>query len=190
MLVLIYDEESTGLPVYDKPSNDPCQPRVTQICAELFDDVTWEVHGVLHTLIKPDGWKIPSEIAAINGITNLRCEASGLPIKNIMGVFLDMWRRADVRVGHNEGFDARMTRIEIFRCGGSQELADKWKAGRSFCTKNKASPLMKIGKTPTLSEAYEFFTGGKLDGAHNAVVDVMACKKVYRALREHGIEVA
>lgn len=186
MKVLVYDLESTGLPVYEKPSDDACQPRVTQLCAELFDDATGEVHSVLHTLIKPDGWTIPDEIAALNGITTARCEATGLPMKNVLSLFLDMWRKCEVRVGHNEGFDARMTRIEIFRAGGSRSLADGWKTAPAFCTKNKASPIMKIGKTPTLSQAYEFFAGTPLVGAHNAVVDVMACKLIYTHLKQRA----
>jgi DNA polymerase-3 subunit epsilon len=34
-------------------------------------------------------------------------------------------------------------------------------------------------KQATLSEAYEFFTGKKLEGAHDAMVDVRACMEVY-----------
>jgi len=39
-------------------------------------------------------------------------------------------------------------------------------------------------KTPKLSEAYQFFTGRDLDGAHNAMVDVDGCIAVYWAVRD------
>lgn len=184
MLVMPYDTESTGLPVWEKPSADPCQPRITQICAELFDDVTGQVHGVLHTLIKPDGWVIPDDVAALNGITTLKCEAHGLPMKNILSVLLDMWRRAELRIGHNEGFDMRMVRIEIFRAGGSASLADGWKGGASFCTRNKSLPYLDDKKKGTnLADVYKHLIGRDLVGAHNAVVDVMATKAIYQKLK-------
>jgi DNA polymerase-3 subunit epsilon len=41
-------------------------------------------------------------------------------------------------------------------------------------------------KSPNLAEAYEFFTGTKLEGAHNAWVDIMAAKTVYYALKSHN----
>ena len=39
-------------------------------------------------------------------------------------------------------------------------------------------------KTPNLGEAYRFFTGCELQGAHSALVDVDACLAVYWAIRD------
>jgi DNA polymerase-3 subunit epsilon len=39
-------------------------------------------------------------------------------------------------------------------------------------------------KTPNLGEAFEFFTGEKLEGAHSALVDVDACMRIYFALKD------
>jgi DNA polymerase-3 subunit epsilon len=44
----------------------------------------------------------------------------------------------------------------------------------------------KHPKSPNLGEAYEFFTGRKLVNAHDAAVDVAACKAVYLALKERA----
>jgi DNA polymerase-3 subunit epsilon len=41
-------------------------------------------------------------------------------------------------------------------------------------------------KSANLGEAFEFFTGGKLQGAHRAMVDVQACIQVYRAIDERS----
>jgi DNA polymerase III subunit epsilon len=41
---------------------------------------------------------------------------------------------------------------------------------------------------PNLGEAYRHFTGTDLAGAHDAAVDVAACKAVYLALREQSLK--
>jgi DNA polymerase-3 subunit epsilon len=39
-------------------------------------------------------------------------------------------------------------------------------------------------KTPNLGEAYRFFTGHELEGAHSALVDVDACIACYYAMTD------
>lgn len=198
MKVLIYDTETTGLPDWKKPSDDPSQPHITQICAELCDEDTGETLAQLHTLIKPDGWTIPEELEKLTGITTERATTDGLPIGIVLPFFMELWCRADHRAAHNESFDMRMVRIAILRDpGGSPEDADRWKAGRAFCTMNLSKPIVKLPpsprmvekgvtgfKPPNLGEAYQHFTGQPLTGAHNAAVDVMACKAVYFAIKK------
>ncbi len=184
MLILPFDCETIGLPVWDKPSDDPCQPRITQIACELVDDETGIVHAAFHTLIKPDGWTVPPEVVALNGITTEMCEKYGVPMKLALPMFLGIWRQSQMRVAHNEGFDMRMVRIEIKRAGGSDALADEWKAAPKFCTMKESKPIVNPGKNPKLSEAYKFFTGNELVGAHSAVADMLGCKAVYMALKK------
>lgn len=204
MKSLIYDTETTGLPDWSKPSEDPCQPRITQICAELVDDETGEVYASLHTLIKPDGWTIPPELEELTGITTEKCADVGLSMAQVLPMFVDMWTKSYQRVAHNESFDMRMVRIELMRhidlslpLTDGNLPADIWKAGLAFCTCNAAKPIvnlppspkmvakgMNTPKPPNLGEAYFHFTGLKLEGAHNAAVDVMACKEIYFKLRE------
>ena len=40
-------------------------------------------------------------------------------------------------------------------------------------------------KSPNLGEAYKHFTGQDLVGAHDALVDIMACKTVYYGIKNH-----
>lgn len=197
MKSLFYDTETTGLPDWAKPSEDPCQPRITQLCAELVDDETGEVLAAMHTLIKPDGWTIPPDLEALTGITTQRCEDFGVPMALVLPVFIQMHDCANHRVAHNESFDMRMIRIELFRDGATEVEADLWKKAPAFCTCNSAKPIVNLPPTPkmlakgmnspkppNLGEAYLHFTGKKLEGAHNATIDVAACKAVYFALRE------
>lgn len=204
MKVLCYDTETNGLPLWKEPSEHPGQPRVVQLCAELFDDDTGHVLHAMNFIIKPDGWTIPDDVAAVHGITNEIALAYGLPMRAALPVFLSLWRQADMRCAHNESFDMRMVRIEIKRDAGfSDDFADKWKAGPAYCTQAKSSPILdlpptakmlavgrKHAKSPNLGEAYEFFTGKKLENAHNAAVDVAACKAVYLAIKSGQREAA
>lgn len=206
MKSLFYDTETTGLPVWDKPSEDPSQPRITQLCAELVDDDTQEVLASLNTLIKPDGWTIPAELEILTGITTAKCEQSGVRIGLALPIFFDMWKRSDQRVAHNESFDMRMVRIELIRvadCGAMYNAKpgelfwDTWKAGPAFCTCDRSKKIVNLPPTqkmvakgmttpkpPNLGEAYLHFTGLQLEGAHNAGIDVMACKAVYFGIRD------
>lgn len=198
MKILVYDTETTGLPDFKKRSDDPCQPYITQLCAELLDDATGEVFAGLHTLIAPDGWTIPEDLEKLTGITTAKCQEVGLPMNAVLPIFIGLWTRADGRVAHNESFDMRMVRIELFRHKAyGEKFADHWKAGTAYCTMNKAKSIMNLPpsekmvkagmpgpKSPNLGEAYLHFTGQKFEGAHNAANDVMACKAVYFALKK------
>lgn len=199
--ILLYDSETSGLPLWNEPSEDPRQPRIIQLCAELVDDDTREVYAGLHTLIKPDGWTVPDEITELTGITTEKCEAVGMPIAEALRAFLEMWKCCSLRAGHNESFDMRMVRIEIKRdVKFFPELADEWKAGQAYCTQAKATPILKLPptekmikagrkhfKSANLSEAYQFFTGKPLEGAHNSTVDVMALKAVYWGIKDMNL---
>jgi len=70
-LKLFYDFETTGFPLYSEPSGDPRQPHITQVGARLVDvsSPTLTVISTIDLIVKPEGWIIPDEAAALNGIT-------------------------------------------------------------------------------------------------------------------------
>ncbi len=68
-LILVYDTETTGLPVKNAPLNDPRQPYITQIAAELSDDETGQIFGSMNFMIQPGEWEVSPEITAITGHT-------------------------------------------------------------------------------------------------------------------------
>lgn len=195
--ILFYDSETTGIPQWSLPSEDPSQPRITQLAAELLDEDTGTVLAYMDFLIKPEGWTIPPELEALTGITNERANLFGVPIAQVLPIFSDMWKKSTMRVAHNESFDMRMVRIELMRSQAhGEEYADYWKAGPAFCTQTKSTKLINLpptekmlaagrnnAKSPNLGEAYFHFTGEKLEGAHNAAVDLRACKAVYFGIK-------
>lgn len=194
---LFFDTETTGLPDFKAPSDSPQQPYVTQIAAELCVEETGEVLSSINFLIKPEGWTVPEDVAALTGITTEKCEKYGFPIAAILPLFMNMWKQSTVRVAHNESFDMRIIRIAMMRDEAFKHHADAWKAGSRFCTCDASKMIvnlppspkmvqagMNTPKAPKLTEAYLHFFGEELDGAHNAMVDVHGCKRVYYALRK------
>lgn len=204
--ILFYDTETSGLPNWSVPSGDPSQPHVTQLAAELCDEETGETLATMDMIVRPDGWEIPLELQELTGITMERAMDEGHPASTVLHTFLDMWGGIDLRCAHNESLDMRMLRIEIMRdprysveiIGADTSFADHWKAAPAYCTQSNSVKIINLPptpkmiaarrkgpKSPNLGEAYEFFTGQKLEGAHNAKVDIMACKAVYYGIKNH-----
>lgn len=168
-LNLCHDTETNGIPEWSTPSEDPCQPRITQLAAVLQVEETREVLGAINFLIKPDGWTILDDVAEKTGITTEKCERFGVPIEHALHAYMELWKLSDQRVGHNESFDARMLRHEIKRHPfysmqmiGEQTFADYFKAAPAFCTMRSSTNIVKAPnangrggfKWPKLEEAY------------------------------------
>src|ERR1700730_4702493 len=95
--ILFYDTETSGLPQWSLPSEDPSQPHITQLAAELCDEDSGTVLAYMDFLIKPEGWTIPPELEALTGITNERANLFGVPIAQVLPIFLDMWQKSTMR---------------------------------------------------------------------------------------------
>lgn len=202
--ILFYDTETNGLPLWSEGSEHPDQPHITQLAAELCDVDTGRVLAFMDVLIRPDGWTIPAELEQLTGITNELAQRFGISIYEAMPFFTRMWTDAELRCAHNESFDARMVRIEGMRTLGSEHgFHEEWKAAPAFCTQANSTNILNLpptarmvaagrnhAKSPNLGEAYEFFTGQKLEGAHNAAVDLDACKAVYFGIQSHRAQSA
>jgi DNA polymerase III subunit epsilon len=208
-LALVYDTETNGLPLFSEPSEDPRQPHIVQLGACLVDLDTRKTLSSLDVIIRPDGWTIPDDVAAIHGITTDYALAVGIPEHTAVDLFLAMWARASERIAHNESFDARILRIAIKRHIDSLDpnavvpKSDVWKAGAAKCTQLLSTPILKLPptekmrkagrfhhKSANLGEAYQHFTGKPLEGAHSAMVDVQACMAVYFAIHAPAAQLA
>ncbi len=198
--IMFFDTETSGLPLWSERSSDPKQPHIVQAAAILVDADTRETISSFDLIAKPEGWEIPDEVAKIHGITNEHALKVGVPEEQLVAVLLWLWRQADCRVGHNQPFDARIVRIALKR-RYEEHVADEWKAGAAECTQKMATPIVKApatekmkaagrhhSKTANLAEAYEFFTGKTLEGAHTAMADTIACMDVYWAIKDGGVQ--
>lgn len=189
-MILIFDTETTGLPIWDQPSDDPSQPHIVDIAASLFDDTGLEV-GRFDAVINP-GVEIPAEVAALHGITTEIAQADGIEPRDAFTGFMDLAARADLIVGHNVSFDIRMVRILSARVTG-----EKWENQRpTFCTMRRTTNICRILKNnprtsndwkwPTLIEATRHFFGEDHSGAHRARPDCDASARIFFHLKEQG----
>lgn len=191
MLTLFYDTETTGLPLFDQPSEDPRQPHIVQLAAVLVTEAAKPVASI--NLIAYPDWPggIPDEVAAIHGITTELAQKRGVPEAAILDMLLHLQKAASLHVAHNESFDARIVRIGLMR-HATEAVADEWKARQAFCTARAATPIVNMAptdkmmaagfrhaKTPKLEECVRHFFGEDLVGAHDALTDVKACMRVY-----------
>jgi DNA polymerase-3 subunit epsilon len=198
MNAIFFDTETTGLPLFSEPSEDPRQPHIVQLAAALVDLNTRKVLSSFDVTVRPDGWTIPDEVAAIHGITTEKAQDIGISESMALGMLLELWRENDprLRIAHNVSFDDRIIRIALMR-HEDEPLADKWKAAQTKCTATLSTPIIKLPptpkmiaarrthyKTPNLGEAYKHFTGRTLEGAHSAMVDVQACIEVFFGIDE------
>jgi DNA polymerase III subunit epsilon len=194
-LMVAYDSETTGLPLWKLPSEHPDQPHIVQLAACLFDVDTRKVLSTLDVMVRPDGWLIPDEVSAIHGITTEMAADLGVPESLAVEMLLDLVGDR-TRIGHNEPFDARMVRIACMRHFEPSQ-ADAWKEGDAECTQKMATPILRIPptdrmkaagftkfKTANLREAVLHFTGKPLENAHSALADVHGCMSVWFAIKD------
>lgn len=190
-VILVFDTETTGLPLWGDPSDDPRQPHIVDLAASLFDGYGVEVDRY-DTIINP-GVQIPQEVAELHGITTEIAEAYGAEPVEAFDRLTCMMARADLIVGHNVSFDLRMVRILGVRVTG-----EKWANPLpSFCTMRHTTSICKIlkrqprchndWKWPSLSEAVQHFFGEDHSNAHRARPDCDASARIYFHLKEQGI---
>lgn len=195
-MINIFDTETTGLPLFRAPSDDPRQPHLVDVCALLYNDAG-ELLDSFEAIVRPDGWEVPEEVSAIHGITHEMAMDLGIGEAEALEGFLAIHRRASLRVAHNCSFDDRIMRIALLRYHG-QQVADEFKAGASYCTCTNSRDIVQLPPTekmiaagfgkqfkqPTVAEALRFFTGEEMENAHRARPDAEACGRVYFAMRE------
>lgn len=204
--ILFYDVETTGLPEWKIPSGDPKQPHVVQLGAVLCDSKTEEIIKELDVIVKPKDWAIPQEMTDIHGVSHQQALEEGIPEEDAVFQLLEMWSGGIVgslddlifslRAAHNKTFDQRIIRIALKRYF-SEEVQERWAwKDDFFCTMWGTRTICNIPnvgkkgiKPPTLEEAYKFFTGEDMVGAHSALPDAKACMEIYFAMRKPNPDV-
>lgn len=184
--IVFFDTETTGLPDWKTPSGGENQPHIVELAAILANVETKKIVSTLDVIVKPDGWEISADMTEIHGISHDLALKVGVPEKLAVSMLFEMCKGAEKRVAHNRTFDQRIVRIAAKRYFSEEEI-DLWAEKDDFdCTMLLSKPIMQMlpkgrfgYKNPKCEEAYEFFTGKKLEGAHNALKDTMACMEIY-----------
>lgn len=192
-MLLFFDTETTGLPVWKEPSESEGQPHIVQLAAALVCPLERDVIQYFDVIVKPDNWEISEEMTAIHGISQEFATLHGVPEQTAVEMFMALQNsvRLPTRVAHNKVFDERIIRIALKRYF-QEELADIFhdQNKTSICTMRMGKPILglkdKAGKpkNPSLSECYKYFFDREIEGAHNAMVDVRATIDIYFAMRD------
>jgi DNA polymerase III epsilon subunit-like protein len=200
-VILVFDTETTGLPLFRQPSEHPDQPHMVDVCGLLIEPefqpggVRWRVVDEFEALVRPSNWEISAEVSKIHGITHDQAMAEGILESDAIEALLALQARAELRVAHNESFDQRIVRIALHRYRDPAAI-EAWAAAPTFCTCEAAKPILKLPptekmiragfgkqfKSPNLAEAFKHFTGEDLIGAHRARADAEACARIYFAM--------
>jgi DNA polymerase-3 subunit epsilon len=187
-MILFIDTETNGLFNFRLSPDHPTQPRIVQLAAVVASGPQ-QIEASALLLIRPDGWTVPPEAAAVHGITTVRCQRYGLPIGLAMGLMSAMAANCSQVVAHNLEFDRGMVAAEFSRLAAPDPLP----AMQQYCTMAAATPILKLPgaydyKWPKLAEAYRYFFGSELEGAHDAMADVVGCMKVYYEIERRVAE--
>ncbi len=189
MSILFFDTETTGLIKFKENYTSENQPHLVQL-AVILDDLDGNTIEEYETIIRQTDVNIPVSAAEIHGITTAIANASGILPKTALNVFKAFAQRSNRIVAHNIDFDIKIMLTAFYR----SRMDDFFKMIPTYCTKEKSTNVLKLPgrynsyKWPTLDEAYRVLVDPKgFEGAHNALNDVRACRKVYYALREMKI---
>lgn len=201
MTIVVFDTETTSLPLWDRPSADSEQPHIVQLAMIQYADDGTELSS-RSVLVKPDGWEIVpgTKASLVHGITQERAIAEGIPEHQAVALWLVAMARATLSVAFVHTFDARIMRIAMARAGYQKDFADFIGSRPSFCPAVKSRTIVNLPpsekmlasgrntpKQPSLAEATRHFFGEEIVGAHDALADSFACAKIFWHLRGLGI---
>lgn len=189
-MILFFDTETTGFYQDRLPVDHPDQPHIVQLAAELCDDDANPVAGF--SLIVAPSVMIPERASAVHGITDQRAAQLGVNTETALSLFTHLYQRADIVCAHNIKFDRGVMEAAIARHYGRVMPLRK----TLFCTMEAATDIINLPPTdrmlaagitkpkpPKLEECVRHFFDEALDGAHDAMIDVAACRRVYFHLK-------
>lgn len=188
MKYLIIDTETSGLPDFKLPADDPSQPRLAAATFIPADDE----HGIQlddmrSTLVRPDGWEISPEITAINGLTTKRCADEGRPVALVLEEYSLLVLQERIVVAYNAQFDTKIMRGELRRAG----MPDLFEETPNICLMRTCQKLgiknRKGRGFPSLADAHSHFFGGDPPEQHTSLADATSASLIFRVLKERQL---
>lgn len=189
---LVIDTETTGLFDFTKPADAEGQPRLAELAAiEIVDDGNTSTANDHHFFIRPDGWQMRPEAAAINGLTDEYLEEHGVPVADVLAFYAKAIESGGIIVAHNAQYDTKIMRGEMRRAG----LPDLFEKTPNICTMRGSLDQCKLSKKkgggyklPKLEEAYRHFAGSDMPPITRgkAMRDARCCMAIFDALADIG----
>ncbi len=191
MAFLFFDCETNGLPKNYSASYTDLDnwPRVTQLAWAVADKDGSVISQEAH-IIQPAGWEIlKTKFFIENGHSTERSIELGVPIDNVLEMFMTDTYVSHTLIAHNLNFDIKIVASEIIRSGRTP------KSGMNkICTMLSTTNYCKIPKAtgrgykwPKLIELHRILFNTDFDGAHDALADVLAMKDCFFELVRRGV---
>jgi DNA polymerase-3 subunit epsilon len=224
---LAFDVETTGLlykPVLKTKNNKTVEsvedtdirrqmylsesPYITQLCYILYDIESQTIVETFCSYVKiPDNVAITDEITKLTGFTRENSD-SGMSITDVLTKFYENYKRSDIIVAHNIGFDKEMVNIElsrnqhilnpeiaIFRLDNNAIYSTDKK--NMYCTMYHGKFICNIKikytaangtektitKNPKLCELHETLFGYIPNNLHDAFNDTFACLRCFTSMK-------
>jgi DNA polymerase III epsilon subunit-like protein len=188
MKIIIFDTETTGLPV--REGKLEAQPHVTQFAAISyeFNPQTRHLQEIsrYNQLIKPP-ISIPPESTRITGISD-QTVVNMPSFSSLTPEIQALFSASDVAVAHNIEFDKLILSNEFERLG----LPTNFLPAETYCSMERTRDLCKLPgrsggyKAPKLMELHQFLLGERFEEAHNALKDVEALGRCVKVLLTQG----
>ena len=184
---LVIDTETTGLTSLSFATERNYQkwPRLVQIAWGLIENDHVEIQN--STIIRPNGFNIPSNAIRIHGITHEQALEGGKDLKNLLVTLNKVMQTADTIIAHNLNFDLGILQSEAMRLGVPLEFPNKRQCtafmGQAYIRKEKN---MRLSEFPRLGELHKMLLDYDHEPKHDASSDVIACANVYTELKKLG----
>lgn len=186
---IFLDTETTGVPkVYGRPVSEVDNyPRLVQL-AYIVRDPDGRIVYQHETLIKPVGYEIPAQAAAVHGYNTAMAMEYGHIIEGVLDGLAFWVNRSDLIVGHNISFDLAVLGAEYWRLYDRDFLAGR----QSFCTMQSTIAFVGIPrrggglKYPKLEELHQKLFDEPMGKAHTALQDITNTMKCYDELARRG----
>jgi len=196
MKVLVFDTETTGLPLFrvsPNESNFKDWPYIVQLSYIIYDTTENKIVTTYNAIIKlPEDVTISEETSSIHGITNGISQKSGFDIKDVLKVFKTAIETCDLIVAHNMDFDVDMVLTASLR---SKVSVDDLLSKEKYCTMANSKDICNIKaksknggtftKFPSLKETHSKLFDKEPKNLHNAFNDVIVCLRCYYFLEHH-----
>lgn len=193
MPALLIDTETSDLLRDDLPLDDPSQPWIVVVAAELVTD-DGAALDFISLRIKADGRSIRSGATQVHGISTRQASRSGVSEIAALAILCDLAAQADSMVGYGVGFDRKVVESALLRRKKDPrmwvrpgiQVVDLIPACAAICKIPSEHPSGGY-KWPSLDQAAQAILGlNPRQGIHTAHEDLVRAKLIWMQLRYSG----
>ncbi len=188
-MYLFFDTETADLPRdFNAPETDIRNwPHIVQIAWVTGESLETMAAPQVH-LIKPDGFNIARGAFDVHGISKEDAEATGVPLKPVLDLFLKDVAAANTVIAHNIEFDTKVVGAECVR----NSIANPIRQKKMRCTMKEAAAYCRIPskrgfKWPRLTELHKKLFNADFANVHDASSDCLACMRCFFELQRLNV---